>query len=153
MFFEENKQQDGDWFPFQDSHFDTGTGKWVFDDPEPDAAEFRIRSMDPFVEEQVDARPVESKIVLNESTRQMQRLSWPKELTPEEKRKAKDDLYDYVITGIKNAFWGEDKPIQCTRENKLKLVKDPRFDRFLNRCLKAVDGILAEKKEEELKNV
>jgi len=56
-------------------------------------------------------------------------------LSFEEQQKEQDDMTDYVITGLKDFFDAKGKPIECTRENKIKLVKVPVFDRFMAKCM------------------
>ncbi len=154
MIFEINKSEQGDWFPFFESKFDPLTGEITYDPPEDGAAEFCIRSMGPFFEERRKNRKKESKMVLNTATRQMERVSYFEDLSPDEDFKENEDAWDYAITGIRNAFADEEKtiPIDCTRENKLKLIKIPKFLRFIRRVFQILDGEAANIKEKERKN-
>jgi hypothetical protein len=154
MFFELDKAEQGDWFPFFDSHFDQATGEIAYDPPEEGAAEFCIRSMIPFFEESRKGRKKESKMVLNTATKAMERVSYYPDPSGEEEQKEFDDLWDFVITGIRNAFSDEGKtiPITCTRENKLKLIKLPKFLRFIKRVFQIIDGEAVKTKEQKIKN-
>lgn len=144
----EKKEDQGDWFKFQSSHFDAEKNEFVFDDPEPDAAEFCFRSMIPFFTERLKARKRVVEHVLNPQTRAMERISYYPDPTPEEQKKEQADAQDYMITGIRKAFWGEGKPVEMTREDKLKLFLDPQFDRFAGKCL--VERAKAEQQEAEV---
>jgi len=131
---------EGEWFPFQDSHFDQKASEWIFDDPTGDA-KVRVRRMQPFLQERLSKREKVAEHVLNPKTRSMERITYQKELTSEQIRKENDDLWDYVITGLeafKNKATGE--VLECTRENKLKLITLPAFDRFVGRCLRILEG-------------
>ena len=56
-------------------------------------------------------------------------------MTAEEEQKERDDAFDYSIVDLKDFYDSNKKPIECTRENKLKLVALPVFDRFMARCI------------------
>jgi hypothetical protein len=126
---------EGEWFQFFGSHIDPNTGETVFEDPVSDAR-VQIRSIAPFLEERIANRKKTVEHVLNPKTRSMERISYYSELTPEQERAERDDVWDYVIVAFENF---KDRKtgmlIECTRENKLKLMKVPVFDRFVLRCL------------------
>jgi len=152
MFFDLDSAQ-GEWFPFFSSHIDPVTGEPVYEDPENDAR-VQIRSIAPFIEERMAKRKRISEHVYNPKTRAMERITYFAEQSPDELRVERDDLWDYAITGIegfKDSKTGQ--VIVCNRENKLKLMKVPVFDRFVARCqqLLASSGVKA--KEEEEKNL
>jgi hypothetical protein len=131
--FNLDKEEQGDWFAFFSSKIDQSTGEISYNPPEPDAAEFRVRSMASFFENRRKGRKKEYKMVLNPSTRAMERVGYFEDLPAEEATKENEDLWDYAITGIKNAFSASGEPIECTRENKLKLLEIPIFLRFMTR--------------------
>ena len=127
-------QNEGEWFPFQNSKIDSLTGEPVFDDPVTDA-KVQIRSMVPFFEERIAKRKRQVEHVMNPKTRQMERVSFYAELSVEEAKVERDDAFDFAITGIegfKDAKTG--KLILCARASKLALMKVPVFDRFFARC-------------------
>lgn len=136
---------EGDWFSYQNSHLNQETGKIVFDELPPDFnpdfnPKVRVRSMKPFLQERLSNRKKVAEFVLNHKTNSMERISYFKELSPDEERKQRDDLYDYIITGLigfKNKRTGE--VIECTRKNKLELMLIPAFDRFIDQCLKTIE--------------
>lgn len=153
MIFELDKQELGEWFPFFGSTVDLVTGETSYKQPEGGAAEFRIRSMDAFFEERRKGRKREYKMVLNPQTRAMERVGYYAELSPEEDAKENDDAWDYAITGMKNAFTAPDIPMECTRENKLRLVKMPVFLRYMRRAFQILSESGVKVKEDLGKNV
>ncbi len=149
MIIDIDKKAEGEWFTFFGSHFENG--KIVYDDPKPDAGRVRIRSMAPLLEERQANRKKKYEHVFNPETRAMERLGYYEDLTHEEAKKERDDLMDYVITGLENFYDKANKEITCTRENKLKLMEIPVFDRFVARCLQilAEAGVKAGEAEEK----
>lgn len=139
--FEEEKAEDhGTWFPYFSSRFDADSKKFVYDEPLPGAARFRIRSSLPFHMERQKLRKQRHEFVLNTASRSMERVSYPEDQKPEEIERERDDLQDYVVTGIEGAKWADGREIECTRENKLKLFKREEFDRFVGKCLLMLSG-------------
>lgn len=136
-----NRDDEGTWFKFFTSSVDATTGEIIYDDPLEDAAEFRIRSSKKFYEGKLDTRKWESSMVLNPKTRRMEKVTSLKELSTNEIKKELEDLYDFAITGIRNAFWDEEgkEPIECTKEDKAKLKDIGVFDRFLNRAWQIIE--------------
>jgi hypothetical protein len=149
--FEQEKNQ-GDWFPFFGSRMDLQTGEILYDPPEEGAAEFCFRSPAPFWQERQSGRMKESKMVVNPQTRQMERVSYYPDLPPEEEREEREDSWDYAITGIRGARWTADGPeMECTRENKMKLLKNSAFLRYANRVLQMLleTGVLRKEASEK----
>jgi hypothetical protein len=128
------------------------TGDIVYDPPEKDAAEFRIRSMGPFWDERRKNLKREYKMVLNPSSRQMERVGYYPDLPPDEAEKENADAWDYAITGIKNAFSAPKVPIECTRENKLKLIEVPAFLRFIRKVFQIISEAGIKQAEASQKN-
>lgn len=151
--FDLSGEEQGDWFEFFTSHIEQGTGKIIYDEPEENSARFQIRSPAPFWEERRKGRKKESQFVLNPATRAMERVTWYKDLPEDQDRKEIEDAWDYTITGIEDAFWGPDDPIECTRENKLKLIRMPVFDRFLSRVLQLISETGVKQEEAAEKNL
>jgi hypothetical protein len=142
----------GDWFKFFDSEVDLQSGEIMYSEPRADAGEICIRSVSPFWREKVEGRKKESEFVFNPKTRAMEKVSYTVELTPEEEAKERDDSYDYCITGFRNLFDGEGNEILCTRENKMKLMSVPRFERFILKCLEIQINTANSEKEDAEKN-
>lgn len=150
--FDLEKEDQGDWFAFFNSKVDPTSGEIVYEDPEEGAAEFRIRHVVKFWEERRAKRKKESKMVLNPSTRAMERVTYYEDLPPEQEKKENEDSWDWAITGIRNAFSAPDVPIECTRENKLKLIEIPVFVRFIARVFQIIAGAGVKEKETSEKN-
>ena len=124
----------GDWFEYFESHIDQKTGEIIYDDPIPGAGQVCIRDSREFWQDRLAERKKKHSFVLNPTTRAMERVEYYEE-TPEEDRKAREDSFDYVISDFKDFYGANKKLIECTRENKLKLIAIPVFDRFVARCI------------------
>jgi hypothetical protein len=144
-------QTDGEWFPFFTSTIDARTGDVNYDDPMSDAM-VQIRSMQPFFEEQFAKKKKNIEHVLNPKTRQMERIAFYPELSTAEIKQEQEDAWDYAITGLKNFRDKQGNIIECTRENKIKLMKVPVFDRFIAKCFQTMANTSAMAKEESEKN-
>ena len=123
----------GDWFEFFESHIDIRTGDITYDDPKPGTGRVCLRDMGPFWRESQRSRKKKCEFVRNPSTRAMERVEYYDQ-TAEEEAREREDGFDYTITDLENFFDAKGKPIKCTRENKLKLLEIPVFDRFIARC-------------------
>lgn len=142
----------GEWFPFQNSHVDLMTGETIFEDSVSDGR-VQIRSFAPFWEERFAKRKKTVEHVLNIKSKTMERISFYQEPSQAETLAERDDAWDYAITGLENfkdSKTGE--LVECTRENKLKLMKIPVFDRFVARCVQLLDNAGVKEKEEIIKN-
>jgi len=145
--------EDGVWFPFQNSHLNKETDEWVFDEPiaKENGPRVKVRLIFPFVKKRFAERKKEVEYKLNTKTRKMDRDVHYKELTPEEEQKATDDTWDYAIIDFEN-FKNKGEIIKCTRENKLRMMEVPIFDRFIGHCLKILEGSEAEEIKATEKN-
>lgn len=145
-------QAEGEWFQFQDSHFDQIRGEWVFDPPATDAR-VRVRRTEAFWRDRNAKRERVSEHVYNPKSRGMERISYLKEQSVSEAQTSLDDAMDYAITGLENfKDKGSGKVIECNRNNKLALLRIPSFDRFLGRCLRLLEGADKQQQEEAEKN-
>lgn len=150
--FEQSGEQ-GDWFPFFTSKFDMQTGETIYDSPVEGAAEFCFRNLTPFWEEKRKGQKREGKYVKDPETRAMVHVYHTPELSFEDQKKERDDSWDYAITGMRNARWTEDGPeMECTRENKLKLLQNSQFLRYANRVIQILHETGVKKAEEVKKN-
>jgi len=143
---------EGTWFQWQESHFDPEKGEFVFDPPTSEA-KVKMRGAGEFFQKRLADRKRVREIVLNPKTRQMEAVSYFKDLTPEQEQKEREDGYDYMIVdfeNFKNKKTGE--IIECNRKNKIALMKVPAFDRFVAKCLRVLSGIEEKEKEDEEKN-
>jgi hypothetical protein len=139
----------GTWFEFFTSHIDPATGDVVYDDPMP-GHRVKIRSTAPFWEERIKNRKRERELAVNPKTKVMEKVSSIKELTLAESKAENDDAIDYSIVEFDNMVDSSGSVIKCTRENKLKLMRIPVFDRFYARCsqiLRDTDGYLIEEEK------
>ena len=122
----------GDWFDFFESSIDIKTGETTYDDPRPGTGRVCIRDMGVFFRERQRTRKRKTQFVRNSGSRAMEQVELLQ--TPEEEAQDREDAFDYAITDFENFFDAKGKPIKCTRENKLKLLAIPVFDRFVGRC-------------------
>ena len=130
----------GDWFPFFESHVDKDTGKITYDDPKPGAGRVCVRSIRPIIEEQQAKRKVKKEFALNPQSRTMECVSFYDDRTPEHMKADREAAIDYMIVDIENFIDGKGQPIACTKENKLRLMAIPMFDRFAARCNELSEG-------------
>lgn len=141
----------GEWFKFFESHINE-KGELVYDDPKPDAGRVCIRSLAPFWETIQAKRKKKFEFVLNPSTRSMERVGYFEEQSREDAKKEIDDAWDFAITGLEEFFDAKGQSIICNRENKIKLMALPVFDRFIARCLQLLSASGVKVKEEQEKN-
>ena len=124
---------EGEWFQFFGSHIEPN-GEIVYEEPVSDAR-VQIRSIAPLLQERFAKRKKSVEHVYNPKTMGMERVSFFPDPKPEELQAERDDVWDYAIVAFEN--FREKKTgelISCTRENKLKMMKVPVFDRFVARC-------------------
>lgn len=145
-------ESQGDWFDFFESTIDLTTGDIVYSDPKPGTGRACFRPSGPFLKKQLAQKKKKSEFVLNPKNRRMERIEYLETFSIEEEQKAQDDLTDYMITGLIDFFDMEGNPIECTRENKIKLAMAPVFDRFMARCMELQLNASAEQKEKSRKN-
>lgn len=128
-------KEDGTWFTFFVSTIkDDGTVE--YNDPEEGSGRVCLRSIGSFVEDYFKDRKTRSEFVLNTKTRAMERVEYTLDQTSAERKKYHADLWDYAIVAWENFIDAKGKEIECTPENKAKMMKLPMFDRFVSRCLK-----------------
>lgn len=152
MFFDLDAVAQGEYFQFFTSRINPESGDVIYDPPAGDARA-KIRSFRPFHEERMSKRKIQHETVYNNKTRSMERISFYPALSPEEVKAQRDDAYDYAIMDFENfkdSKTGE--LIACTRENKLKLMALPVFDRFVARCQELLDASGVKDAEEAEKN-
>mgnify|MGYP001249914155 CR=1 FL=1 len=151
MLFDLEESQ-GEWFYFFNSRIDQATGETVYDNPVKDAR-VKIRSISAFFEEALSKRKREFQFVVNPKTRGMERVAYFPELSSEEANQQRDDAWDYAITGLEGFKDAKTKAdLKCDRETKLKLMKNPAFDRFIARCFQILASSGIQGKEAEEKN-
>lgn len=150
MLLDIDKTNEGEWFPFFTSKVDE-KGEVIYDEPKGDA-KVLIRSIAPIIEERLALRKRKYENVVNPLTRTMERVAFYEDQTAEQAKKERDDVWDYAIMDFKNFTDKNGKVIICNRENKLKMMALPLFDRFVARCLFLINSETARSKEAEIKN-
>lgn len=129
----------GHRFQFFTSTINPATNEPVYNAPEGDAY-FTLRSMQPYFEAQNAKRKKVAEFVFNPKTRGMDRIQYIPEPNDADRQKEMDDALDYAIIsfeGFKDKKTGA--VIECTRENKIKLGKNPMVNRFIMRCFQILD--------------
>lgn len=146
-------EDQGEWFQFFTSTIDPDSGEIIYDTPRNDA-KVRLRSMAPLIEERLNKRTRKSEFIFNPKSRQMERVVYYEEPTTEELQKEREDTWDYVITGIEGFVDKKTKKLmKCDKKTKLKLMKNPVFDRFVARCMQLLANAGFQEKEEQEKNL
>lgn len=141
---------EGEWFTYFESHIND-KNEVVYDDPLPGAGRICVRDITPIIEERMKKRKRKYEFVLNPETRSMERVGYFEDITAEQIKKDSEDLWDYAITGIENFKIGN-RTVECTREGKNELMKYPKFDRCVGKCLRMLNESTAKAKEAEAKN-
>lgn len=143
---------EGQWFPFFGSRVDPKTGDVIYEEPATDGR-VKIRSLVPYLEGIVSKRKRTVEHVYNPKTRSMDRVAYTAEPTPEQAQIERDDAWDYAIVAFEHL---KDKRtgavIECTRENKLKLMRVPAFDRFFSRCQELLADLAVSQEADAQKN-
>jgi len=95
------------------------------------------------------------EIINKETTKK--KVEWRKnqrveyDIVDEDKRSSM--LWDYVIVGWKNINDSDGDPIECTTENKIKLMKEsPQFSMFVGSCIETLSDEAETRSEELEKN-
>ena len=152
MYLDLDLQQEGEWFNFFGSHINETTGDVVYSEPVKDAR-VKIRSMTPFIEERVSGRKRQYEHIYNPKTRSMERISYFPELSIDELKAEREDTWDYIIQDFEGFRDSKTKKeIPCNRENKIKMMRVPAFDRFVARCLQILSTSGVQTQEAETKN-
>lgn len=144
--------QEGERFQYFESRINPATGDVDYDDPKGDGY-VTLRPMGPFIEKRTAARKQKVEHVLNPKTRSMERIVFIPEQTFEELRKESADLWDYCITDFEGFVDSKtQKVIKCTKENKIAMMKNPGFDRFISRCFQIMSEAAVKTKAVDEKN-
>jgi hypothetical protein len=139
MRFGINQNPKGAWFPYFGSKInDDGSVEYFF----PETSGDKVFINPPLPVEELEkiyaqTRTRKSEFVLNPATRQMERVSYIDQ-TPEQARKEISMIFCAVV-GDFDLSDGEGGKIPCTDENKLKLMKNAEFARFVKRCLELLE--------------
>lgn len=142
----------GEWFRFFESEVkENGDVKYL--DPAGDAGKVCLRIADPEILEKIQAQTRKRIIeyVYNPKTREMNRIK-DFDQTPIQEKLERELLWDHVIVDWENLLDVKNQKIPCTLENKMRLMNNPQFARFIGRCLQLISGAMAESKEVSEKN-
>ena len=152
MRFDLSNEAQGEWFSFFGSEIKEN-GEVRYLDPEEGAGKICLRIADPEVIEKIQAqtRKKSAEFALNPRTRQMERVSFY-EQTPTQEKKERELIWDHAIVDWKDILDRDGEQIPCTLGNKLKLMNNPQFARFVGRCLQLITGANAQTSEAEGKN-
>lgn len=151
MFFD-LEVSEGERFKFFTSSVDED-GKITFDDPAPDAGTVSVRLIDSDTLDEIrtKTRKKVTEHVLNPKTRAMERII-AFEQTPEQEKMERAMIWDHAITGWEGIKDKSRNDVPCTKENKVKLMGNPYFGRFINECLNRLSKSTISLKEAEEKN-
>ena len=150
---------EGERFEFFTSKINPQTGDIEYDAPvrDPETGEcawVSFKNPQVFWEERLKNRKKKVEHVLNQKTRQMERITYYDELSPEENERERADFWNYVITDFglfKDAKTKKD--IDCTPENKAAMGKLPVFHRFANKCFEIMEESRIIQAKDEEKNL
>lgn len=121
-------------------------GTWfLFDDNNPNSAEICIRTLT--LEEINEMRKTftKHKVVYKKGGRY--------EFEDTDSDGQNEYVWKRCITAWKKVLDGSNKPIECTDEEKIRLMyKAPSFFRWVTRCLSKLEELNLEADEEETKN-
>ena len=147
--------EEGRWFPFFYSKFNSSTGEIEYGDPievenEEDGPRMRIRNPVSFFEDRNKNKKTRTKYVVNSKTRGMDAVTEDVPLSAEEKKKEEDDFRDFVISGIEN-FKLNGKLLTCDRATKIEIMKKPIVSLYVHRCIEMLQssGVVEEKTEKK----
>lgn len=142
----------GEWFSFFASEIkENGDVKYLA--PEPDAGKVCLRVMDPETIESIQSktRKRTAEFVLNPKTRAMDRVQYYDQ-TPEQEKSEREMIWDYAIQDWAGILDKNGDEIPCTLANKMALMNNPQFARFVGRCLQLITGAAASASEASAKN-
>jgi hypothetical protein len=138
--FDVDSGSKGEWFPFFGSKVKPN-GEIEYLEPEKDAGRVRVRLANSETMERIQAqtRKKAAEFVFNPKSRQMDRVTYT-EQTPEQEKLERELIWDHAIQEWENIFDSNDNPIPCTLENKMKLMNNQQFARFIGRCFELLTG-------------
>jgi hypothetical protein len=152
MRFDLSEGPKGEWFKFFRSEIKEN-GETVYLDPEEGAGRVSIRIADSETIESIQAqtRKKTAEFALNPKSRQMERVVYFDQSATQEK-KERELIWDHAIVDWADILDTAGNQIPCNIENKLKLMNNPQFARFVGRCLQMISGANSEAVEAAGKN-
>ena len=140
MRFDLSGETQGEWFGFFRSEIKE-SGDVTYLDPEEDAGKVCLRIASAEVVEGIQAqtRKKSAEFALNPKTRQMERVQFF-EQSPAQEKKERELIWDHAIQDWKGILDMDGNEVPCTLENKLRLMSNQQFARFVGRCLQLISG-------------
>ena len=147
-----NQGATGEWFPFFQSEVGKD-GEIVYLEPEENGTSVQIRVADSETMEKIQAetRTRKHDFVPNPKTRQMERVTYIDQ-TPAQEKKERELIWDFAIQDWKGVLDTDGNEVPCTTENKLLLMNNVQFARFVGRCLQLITSSAEERKKLQEKN-
>jgi hypothetical protein len=147
MRFDLSGETRGEWFKFFRSEI-SEKGDVAYLDPEDDAGKVCLRIATPEVIEEIQSqtRKKTAEFALNPKTRQMERVQYFDQ-TPAQEKKERELIWDHAIQDWKGILDVNGNEVPCTLENKLRLMNNQQFARFVGRCLQLISGAASAAKE------
>ena len=140
--FNVNKKTEGVWFKYfgsieTDKKDAKGEPVIEYLKPEPDAGRVKIRIASAQVLDDIrDKTTTRAKeCAYNEHTKKMELVNGFEPQTYQQIRKSAEMFWDHVIEDYEGLPDDQGNLIALTLENKLMLVEDKEFVRFVNRCI------------------
>ncbi len=137
---------------FRSEQDDDGNVKYF--DPDPaEPCRVVLRLADPDVLEGIykQTRTKVVERVLNPKSKAMERLK-DFDQTDEQVKLERQLIWDHAIVSWEGVLDAKGVVVECTTENKMKMMNIPLFARFISRCLSLISGEAVGKKEVLKKN-
>jgi hypothetical protein len=122
-------------------------GVWFrFDEDDPSSGRICIRVLNPAMVQEIDKATSKEKW----EWRQGQKFKSPPDIDEPKRDRM---LWDYCIVSWERLEDDDGKPLECTLENKVKLIKEnPNFFAFVNACISELNRELEQVKDSIVKN-
>lgn len=145
--------ESGETFPFfRTEILENGEVK-CFEPDKDEACRVTLRLASPDVLENIYKKtrtPVIDR-TLNTKSRSMERIK-DYDQTPEQIKEERVLTWDYAIVGWEGVLDKHKTPVDCTTENKMRMMEIPIFGRFVGQCLGMISGEAQEYEKEKVKN-
>jgi len=157
--FNVNKKSEGVWFPYfgsieTDKKDKKGEPVIEYLIPEPNAGRVKIRVASAHVLDSIREKTTTRirEHAYNEHTKKMELVGGIEPQTYQQLRESAEMFWDHVIEDYEDLLDEAGNPIAVTFENKMMLIEDKEFARFVNRCIELHKLSEEERKKEIEKN-
>lgn len=117
----------------------------------PDGGRVKVRAYTPGIIADIQAKHTHRSVEYKQAKKHGQLQAVPDEQV--DMVAARDDINAYVIVDWEGFEAPDGTPIECNRENKLRLMNDePKFYAFVDECIEILVPALADEAEESEKN-